>query len=108
MRSMKERIIKVNRSAQQSKEDGQRRCALISGMVFLASHVVCPMLIIIIKGMSFEARDAVLGNDESMLDTNDRDALMTIPPGEEAMFFSHAGGTEEVYADVLRQFKPKR
>jgi hypothetical protein len=36
MRSMKERIVRVNRSTQKSKEDAQRRCALISGVVFIS------------------------------------------------------------------------
>ena len=31
-----------------------------------------------------------------------------LPPGEEGLFISHAGGSEEVLNDLLGQFRPKK
>jgi hypothetical protein len=50
-------------------------------------------------GLSFEERELLV--DEA-------DGLETMPPGEEGMLTSNAGGIDEVYDDVLDQFLPKR
>ena len=59
--------------------------------------------------MSFYAREELLIEDTDMSNhdnhPDDGDALMALPPGEEAAYLSNAGGTDEIFEDILHQFQ---
>lgn len=61
--------------------------------------------------MSFRDRgEAHLNEDIVMADLGEdlQPGFDTLPPGEEGLFISHAGGSEEVLDDLLGQFHPKK
>ena len=55
--------------------------------------------------MSFEEREIILEHEGP---NDNSDLLDAIPPGEEAIFLSHAGGVDEVHHDILDQILPQR
>jgi hypothetical protein len=70
--------------------------------------------------MSFENWDAVLGNDPNIvmgeLSTSaenddaweDIDGFHTLPPGEEGMFMSNAGGEGDVFHEIIDYALPTK
>jgi len=81
----------------QRKRLREQVAGVISSLSFFPRLMQYPV------GLSFEERDILLERDGL-----DDDLLDAIPPGEEAMFMSHAGGVDEVHRDVLGQFLPDR
>jgi hypothetical protein len=46
--------------------------------------------------------------DDGWVDDENGSFGQSMPPGEEGMFMSHAGGEDEVYRDILETFVSKR
>jgi hypothetical protein len=60
--------------------------------------------------LSFKDREALLNEDVAMQDLYEDiedPTFETLPPGQEALFLSHAGGPEEVLDDLMGQFRSK-
>ena len=62
--------------------------------------------------MSFRDREALLNEDVIMEDLasveGHNPTYDMLPPGQEGLFMSHAGGEEEVLDDLLGQFHPRK
>jgi hypothetical protein len=68
--------------------------------------------------LSFENRDAILDSDVAMDGLDDAagdeetwaemDGLRAIPPGEEGMFMSNAGGDNDVFFEILDYAVPRK
>ncbi|KAJ8455915.1 hypothetical protein ONZ51_g12302 [Trametes cubensis] len=56
-----------------------------------------------ITGLSFEDRDALERMDVDPLDEEDAPLNLPLPPGEESLFFSHAGGEEELCHEIFSE-----
>ncbi|TFK80109.1 hypothetical protein K466DRAFT_605604 [Polyporus arcularius HHB13444] len=65
-----------------------------------------------ISGLSFEQRDELMNMDKGQGGHNDgwedEEGMYTIPPGEEGMFLSHAGGEDELCQSLLEEPPHKR
>ncbi|KAH9930374.1 hypothetical protein B0H21DRAFT_826108 [Amylocystis lapponica] len=65
-----------------------------------------------VAGMSFEERNVyndLGGQGDIAMDDDNDDTMHQLPPGEEAMFFSHARGEEELCREIFEAGrKPKR
>ena len=55
------------------------------------------------SGLSFEDRDALERMDVDPLDEEDAPLNLPLPPGEESLFFSHAGGEEELCHEIFSE-----
>lgn len=68
--------------------------------------------------MSFESRDVVLGEDIAMGEPSgssgdadgweDLDGFTALPPGEEGMFMSNAGGEEQIVQEMIEYSIPQK
>jgi hypothetical protein len=38
----------------------------------------------------------------------DMEGLLTVPPGEEGMFMSHAGGEDDIFQEIISYAIPKK
>lgn len=59
-------------------------------------------------GLSFEDRQTLLDvqGSEWEFDPDDDVAMATLPPGEEGMFLSHAGGEDELCRSLFEENTP--
>jgi hypothetical protein len=100
---MRVRSVRLNNSDAEAQVQRRRLREQIAGADLLP--LPFPRFMQDFAGMSFEEREIIL---EDRGPNNDSDLLNAIPPGEEAMFLSHAGGVDEVHHDVLNQILPER
>lgn len=107
------KTVKLNKSAKRLAEEAKGCRDQIAHALLHSFPLLTIFNAIRQSELSFEDRQLILDANAALNDIGgsssneytEDSGFNTIPPGEEGMFLSHAGGAEEIIQDLLSQFR---